>query len=634
MDEAEDPLTGTLRDLKVDDRDLPYAKNYYDFIFNLSGNEMNPPWARQMFTALLLFGEICPVCSNKKWLNVHNVPKDYPSKEFPEHLVFLEYGKCPKCKRSKRKLLRHNRMYDYQELVAVWGQRSGKSSSLATMAGYHTHRFLKFPNFATLTNLMQATTPLSGTFVSLNYSKAYSLLWEPFINILNSNEWFKQQFEILDYYGKKYGVELYAMRKEFLKFFHKKLNIYPSHPDKSILRGDTRFFAAIDELALFRLPSGKDEEDEQSERANADEAHKSLTNSLLTVQTVSNDLLKQGYFHVPSGLMFDLSSPMSKRDKIMRQLKLSETEEGKTYILGSQLATWEVNPGINKDSPMIKMAYAANPDKADRDFGARPKETAHPFFHPNLFEDSIFVGVRNAYELEYSYLNNEISGKLIKRVELRNPSLMTIDAGEVNNSFTVSLTEFNFSTGKTSVTTVLELIPTENRRINHNSVYTSILLPLAKAANVQVFLADRWNSLDIMQRMKAELPHLKIQQISVKHRDFDIVHSMLEQKNLIFPRPEIPVNDVLTADVENYRTFFFNKPVAHLLHQFTTVRDMGKLATPDKGIGFTDDILRAVILGAAKIHHPKIQEILQKAVKTTVQKAMPKPAYAGHRFRI
>src|SRR5690606_22279364 len=47
MDEAVDPLTGTLRDLKIDDRDLPLAKNYYDWTFNFVGGA-SAPWARQM----------------------------------------------------------------------------------------------------------------------------------------------------------------------------------------------------------------------------------------------------------------------------------------------------------------------------------------------------------------------------------------------------------------------------------------------------------------------------------------------------------------------------------------------------------------------------------------------------------
>ena len=217
-----------------------------------------------------------------------------PAQGITEHLVLLENGKCKKCKTFKYELIRDFGLRNYQELVNCLGQRSGKSSSAASYGSYLTHRYLKFPKLASLTTAMQKSTELTGTFVSLTFSKAEALLWTPYLNIVNESTWFSELHAVLDHYGNKYGIELYRKKDLFLKYYHKNLKFYPTHPNGNILRGDTRILSVVDELGLFPLPSGEDEEDEQSARANADEAHKSLTNSLVTVQAISLNLLKEG----------------------------------------------------------------------------------------------------------------------------------------------------------------------------------------------------------------------------------------------------------------------------------------------------------------------------------------------------
>ena len=194
MNEAKDPDTGLLRDLKIDDGDLHHASSFYDFCFNVIKGDAHPPWMMQMWIGLMLFAEVCPVCSNKKWLSldymVSNVDKAAPSEGITENLKILRHGVCPKCKRSKHELIKNWGLIDYVELVNVLGQRSGKSASAATYSSYITHRYLKFPKLATMTKAMQKSTELTGTFVSLTFNKALSLLWTPYINIINESTWF------------------------------------------------------------------------------------------------------------------------------------------------------------------------------------------------------------------------------------------------------------------------------------------------------------------------------------------------------------------------------------------------------------------------------------------------------------
>jgi len=195
MREAKDPDTGLLRDLKIDDSDLASASSYYDYSFRIVGEDAHPPWLIQMWIGLFLFAEVCPCCSNPKWMSlqwvVENVDKATPSESITEHLKILKHGICPKCKRTKHELIKKHGLVNYVELTSVLGQRSGKSSSAAGgYAPYQLHRYLKFPRLATLTKAMQKSTELTGTFVSLTFAKAVSLVWTPFINVVNEARWF------------------------------------------------------------------------------------------------------------------------------------------------------------------------------------------------------------------------------------------------------------------------------------------------------------------------------------------------------------------------------------------------------------------------------------------------------------
>ncbi|QDH83448.1 large subunit terminase [Achromobacter phage Motura] len=627
MDEAVDPLTGTLRDLKIDDRDLPVAKNYWDWSFNFVGGSTQP-WSRQMWAMLKFFGEICPVCSDKKWFrDVMNVPKDYPSKDLPERLVMLEYGVCPKCKRHRRQLIKKGRMNDYTEYVGVWGQRSGKSVTAVNAAGYHGHRFLKFPKLPGLTPGMAEATNLTATFTAPTAGQASAVLWEPFLNVVEECKWYQDYFKLLDHYGNKYGIELYAKKKEFIKFFNKKIHFQLASPNKTTLRGATRILGLIDELGLFRIPDSEDGEDDK-ERANADEAHKSLTNSLLTMQNSYKELLSRGFFHCPNGLMMSVSSPFSDRDKVMRLLAEAEGDIGSKLIFGTQLATWEVNPNIEKTDPIIALAYEKNPDKADRDFGARPPRIESPFIHVNTVKEGIFVGTKNTHELEHAIQGGKLYGTLRRVANTGAATLMSLDAGEVNNSFSMTLFTLDTKTMKPALQTLVEVMPREGYRIDHNLVYENIILPLAKECNSHVIIADRWNSLDILSRLTADLTWDPIvQQITPRRKDFDAVRTMLENDGITCPLPEIPLHSFINKSVEDYRQFFVNKPIAHLAHQMTTIRDDGPGKCPVKGHRYTDDSFRAFALGAARIHTPKFVEKLQKAMTLKSRGPMPAAVY-------
>lgn len=120
-------------DLAVDDGDVPEAANYYDWCYGNLGIKFNP-FARQLWIAAKLFGEICPHCSDPKWYHdIENVPVDFRGVDLKEHLTFLEFGVCPKCRRGRAAMFKDGDLNIYSELAICLGQRSGKCVSHDTL---------------------------------------------------------------------------------------------------------------------------------------------------------------------------------------------------------------------------------------------------------------------------------------------------------------------------------------------------------------------------------------------------------------------------------------------------------------------------------------------------------------------
>lgn len=442
--------------------------------------------------------------------------------------------------------------------------------------------------------------------------------------------------KILDEAGEKYGIEVYRKKDEYIKYFHKGIRFYPTNPKSQTLRGDTRLLAIIDELGLFPLPTGNEEEDEKSDRANADEAHKSLSNSLTTVQSVHQELLAKGY-NCPPALMLGVSSPISMRDKVMRLLADSRTETGKKYILGVNLPTWQVNPFIHRTSPMIAKAYASNPEKAERDFGATPPRVSQTFIKPQQVSPTVFKH-KNSHLLTYQYdMPGLLYAKLQRVYSPKFPSVVSIDAGYTNNSFCLTGGHFDFDRQKTVITTVLELMCHDLRKVDFNMVYLHMILPVLRDLNAVLLLADQWQSLDILSRARADMgtiPGSKdkhrcaSKQYSPKRKDFDALVSMIENGAYEFPFLSQADYDEVTSTYIDYTTLK-DQAMKHLLLQMLTVKDVGEGKAPTKGEGFTDDIFRALTL-TGKIHDTKVMERLKEAqgwMKVEGKSGMPKPVY-------
>jgi hypothetical protein len=326
----------------------------------------------------------------------------------------------------------------------------------------------------------------------------------------------------------------------------------------------------------------------------------------------------------------------------MRLLRHSRTDEGRATVLGVNLPTWEVNPGIDRDNPVIVSAYAENQEKAERDYGANPPAVHSRFMQVEAFK-SAFRNGQNSHNFEYCFDQpGFIYGKIQKIRTFRWPSVVSIDAGAVDNSFTITGQHYDFDQNKTVVSTILECMPQEGRRINFNLLYQFVILPLLKDLNAVALLADQWQSIDILNRAQDDMgknplgkPRCKAKQHSPNRKDFDAVVSMLTAGNILLPSVnEADTKHILEGNVGSYKQEMVNKPVQHLMLQMSTVKDIGSGRCPAKGDDMTDDIFRALVLGVAKMHHPAVMAALQEARNWTYgdtgnRARMPMPAYAG-----
>lgn len=472
----------------------------------------------------------------------------------------------------------------------ILNHNSGKSAFFNLLVPYLTHKWVKVEKPVETLGLMSSSI-LIGTCTALTWAKAQELLYDPISNAIENSKWFQQYFQLLDDYEERTGIELYKFKDTFLSFNHKNLILNTSGPNKRTLRGATRWVSIIDEIGWF--PHGDD--NDERERASANEVYVSLDRSLKTVRKSTMKLLKEGYDSIPLAYGCGISSPSSYNDKIM---ELVRNFKGSKEVLVHQAPTWEMNPLFTKDD--FAKEYQDDPIKAERDFGANPPMAENAWISDVKSLDHLLVN-RWVIDYQYDHFTNRsgvdmVFGKLrsTKAPPTCPPTVLTIDAGYSNNSFALAITA-NDGRGA-NVLAVAEIAPKKGITvINYTRTVKQLLYPLIKAFNVQAVGADRWNSLKLLQDIEEDC-HVQTFQYSLKPTDFDLVYDYLMEDlpAIKLPRPEMDLGQIFVTS--DYPHGFKYKPNSHLYHQFSTVNVDGR-GSVEKGNGYTDDILRAVALG-------------------------------------
>lgn len=607
---AVDPLTGVPRNILLPEGDFEEAKNFFEFCTKFRGSEAKFPFARQMWVALMMFAEVCPVCTPKKFMNIHALDVGEDPRGLGSKMQMLHYGVCPKCGRGKLDLINNHGLHPYVEMALCIGQRAGKSTTTAAITEYITHKYLMYPKMSSVCKGISSSTPLVATFVGFRFADAYKLLWEPVISGIKDSPWFQSYHEMLEHYGKQHGIEFFRMKDIYLRYGHRNLELYPSGPTKRGLRGRTRFLSAIDELGWFPVLENGDDE---RENADANGTYEALDRSLLTLRTEVSRLYKQGHNRFLQAYGIYISSPASQGDKINRMVEEKKDSE---ISLALRLATWEINPLLPRDDPIITAAYKADPVKAERDYGANPPLNASVFIQEQNVINAFKI--RNLATQRSIRKNINDKWRLAGMLETSAPPspcpacLMSLDAGLTNNSFAVTILFLEETRNKgvsnytVNVPVVLEVMPRDGHMLHYPMIYKELLKPLIRDFNVRYMFADRWNSISMLDQAAEDFADVELiaKQYSVKYNDFITLRSYLEEGKMVLPKLEMESTSIRRVD--DYRTYFENKPASHLLFQMITVRDRGK--TVIKGEGYTDDLFRALVLGTGRILDEKIRE--------------------------
>ncbi|QYW03306.1 hypothetical protein pEaSNUABM34_00004 [Erwinia phage pEa_SNUABM_34] len=496
---------------------------------------------------------------------------------------------------------------------------SGKSVVVAMISTYLTHRLLMSQSPTGILSI-DSTTVLHGTFVALTQKQAADTLWTPYFNYIMGSPWFQAYHDLIRKHERRYGIEVMKIRDTFILYGHRSFVIYPAGPDGRILRGRTRVLAVIDEVAYF-------DNDAQSKKikVSANAVYGALDRSLATVRAKEKRQVEAGYDEAFTGYFCNISSPVHARDKINELMRMAV--DSKT-LLGIHAPTWKMNPDMPRDSEFLLEAFRRDPVGAARDYGAEAPLSANPFItQPIFIEQAIRDKGRSLCSYTHHILRHKDGqrqryGSLVKAVETNKNSILAIDAGYSNNSFSL-VTGSRDEAGIISVDCVVEIIPKPGIPLNYTMIFDELLVPLCRLRNVRVMLADQWQSLKLLQDAKIKCPSIEAaDKYSLKYEDMWTVKTMFESQPSRISLPRMgfakTIQETLQYNGDEYPHCFENKPTEHLVMQLQTVQDTGRGVI--KNTGATDDLWRAMALMVYGFECGEYEEFLSTPAKISVNR--------------
>lgn len=477
---------------------------------------------------------------------------------------------------------------------------SGKSKLIAMIANYVNHLFLKIPNPLRAFNQTSGEM-LLGTFSGLTLDQCHRNLWNPFRAFMDASPWFQSYHRFLREHEKKLGLELFHELQNSITYLHKNIHWYSTGSEARKMRGDTRIFAAIDELGWMVA----DETKPNLLMMNADAVYTALANSLTTMRTKWKQVFKEDNFDVPPIVMGNISSPSSAKDKIMR---LSKDAKKNDRMLSFHLPTWEMNPDFSYDSLREEFSHM-DELSFNRDFGAEPPLAANPFLSEARMVDKI-ANQNHFKGIEVKVITKEDNfGDLFKTAELQIikgdklvPRMITFDLGFRKNSLAFCM--FSLSPeSKPKLDMALVVSPEPERRLRVNVVdfFESFTVPLVENFKIKHAFFDRWQSLDQIERLK--ILNVDARMHSLSYKEMESVRGSIISQSICMPTMEKPMSDYVKDYVDDQP---ITDPIPLLGIQLLTVRDMGhKMTKPLLG---DDDLFRAFALGVVNISNPDFKK--------------------------
>lgn len=594
----------------LDESDIPRARNVFEFC---TGRQFmnSKPFPRQLQVLAHLFGDICYDCSDQ---DILYDMFDQDLGEIAERVQFLHNGRCPKCGKTRLDFYHSGDWAFPQSAALLCGQRSGKNVTLVYAAHYMNHRML------TLERKGRRVTPsayfgLTPTFLRMSFTaitleQAMQNIYEQFIANRNESPWYREYHDFLRDAGKRLGVELVTLNATYTTYHHKSLGISCAVPDCRKLRGRTRYFASVDEIAWF---DSKIDASQVKKLGDASEVWQSLNNSLATIRNAADKLFIGGDYDVPMGLSFDISSPSDINDIMCRTVRKARNEP---RILTGHWATWEFNPNYSRDSEFIRLEFTKNHDNALRDYGAIPPVADSPWL-----SDPKSIMAISRTKIDKNIISWDIVRekdpfgqdmvwiKLGRCFDEYTPRMVSFDYGQNNNGFGCVISSMDMS-GKLKVDTNIFLKPRNGEQINLNKMFREFILPLTTSMNVVIMAFDQWNSLGDVQELRDA--GVNAVRYSLKPLDFIKIKQDILNQMVSIPMSEVPLDVFINRSPDDDLVDqSLLKPNFALALQMLTVRDIaGKMLKPKYG---DDDLFRAYCLASYFSNDNKVASRLKSS---------------------
>lgn len=481
----------------------------------------------------------------------------------------------------------------------IHSHNSSKSRTATMIALEKMHQLLMTGNPAEYYGLLGGQT-LSGIFTATAIEQAAKNMFVPGIkNMLEGeapwfvtfNQWLKSKESVI-------GKKLFRIQETQCTYIFGNLWLGCLSPDIRTIRGRTGFFEAVDEAGYF-------DNDPDKLRAGGLEVANALMNAMQTVLNAARRLRKNGDVNAifPAHLM--ISSIFSEIDPIVTWRKQQWDNPGAVHF---KYPTWKFNPDFTEKQLRIDNKT----DTFDRDFGSIPQKTGGSFIKMATLKAMLGDKPNGAKVTRVEYVNQKTgviytSGKTAFRWSVKPggmQTLMTLDAGARDNSFSACISHVDEEDGAFIVDALVEVQPLPDRDIHFSALCYAVLGELIDAYNVKIVGSDRWNSLKLLQDMSDEYG-VQTLEWQLKYKDFLAWRNDATNGMVVLPREEMDLEEaVLKTSIQE----FVNMPVAHFYQQCSSVVDTGKQI--EKAKHFTDDNFRSVVLGWRIAQEPEIRDII------------------------
>jgi hypothetical protein len=131
-------------------------------------------------------------------------------------------------------------------------------------------------------------------------------------------------------------------------------------------------------------------------------------------------------------------------------------------------------------------------------------------------------------------------------------------------------------------------------------MFEHAILPLVQSYRIIMAVYDRWNSIEMVQRLRQD-HRVEAYQYSLKWADFLMIRARVLDSSLRIPRPELSI-EAVRRSTQAFDSLVRTIPVTHLALQTLTVREVGRKVI--KPLNGTDDLFRCLCLAVKFILDP------------------------------